>query len=169
MPRAVHSLTADGVKFPNVCQPRCDTRFFVGRPAGRYGSVVGKVSHMVDRLMMHEFEVDDDELNAQFAAVGTNFATDEDYDDIYHEVPIAFDAGKIVKGRVIRVEGDDVLGDFVTRRTGGDMDEADGVVGEVVLEQRVERVGIAGAWHAADRQEAAGGVIVAVKRIGAQQ
>ncbi len=104
---------------------------------------------MVDRLMMHEFEVDDDELNAQFAAVGTNFATEEDYDDIYHEVPIAFDAGKIVKGRVIRVEGDDVLVDvgyksegIVPKEEWDDTVPEPGLEVEVLLEEFEDEYGM---------------------------
>lgn len=104
---------------------------------------------MVDRLMMHEFEINDDELNAQFAAMGSNFATEEEYDDIYHEVPIAFDAGKIVKGRVIRVEGDDVLVDvgyksegIVPKEEWDDTPPDPGLEVEVLLEEFEDEYGM---------------------------
>jgi len=104
---------------------------------------------MVDRLMMHEFEINDDELNAQFAAMGSNFATEDEYDDIYHEVPIAFDAGKIVKGRVIRVEGDDVLVDvgyksegIVPKEEWDDTPPDPGLEVEVLLEEFEDEYGM---------------------------
>ena len=104
---------------------------------------------MVDRLLMHEFEIDDEELHNQFALVGASFATDEDYDDIYHEVPIAFDAGKIVKGRVIRVEGDDVLVDvgyksegIVPKEEWDDTPPEPGLEVEVLLEEFEDEYGM---------------------------
>ncbi len=104
---------------------------------------------MVDRLMMAEFEIDDDELNAQFAAMGANFASADEYDDIYHEVPIAFDAGKIVKGRVIRVEGDDVLVDvgyksegIVPKEEWDDTVPVSGLEVEVLLEEFEDEYGM---------------------------
>ena len=72
---------------------------------------------MVDRNLLREFNVSDDELTAQFKiALGDDYpALDEDgsevdpeYDFLYHEI-VAFDPGTIVSGKVIRIEGDDVL------------------------------------------------------------
>lgn len=72
---------------------------------------------MVDRNLLREFNVSDDELTAQFKiALGEDYpALDEDgsevdpeYDFLYHEI-VAFDPGTIVSGKVIRIEGDDVL------------------------------------------------------------
>lgn len=71
---------------------------------------------MVDRNLLREFNVSDDELTAQFRiALGDDYPaadTEQDEDDeygfLYHEI-VAFDPGTIVSGKVIRIEGDDVL------------------------------------------------------------
>ncbi|MDA0591369.1 MAG: 30S ribosomal protein S1 [Planctomycetota bacterium] len=70
---------------------------------------------MVDRNLLREFNISDDELDAQFkVALGDDYAAahedDEDgeYGALYSDIA-AFDPGTIVPGRVIRIEGDDVL------------------------------------------------------------
>ncbi|MFP6765684.1 MAG: 30S ribosomal protein S1, partial [Planctomycetaceae bacterium] len=71
---------------------------------------------MVDRNLLREFNVSDDELDAQFkVALGDEFADatadDEElgaYGALYKDIA-AFDPGTIVSGKVIRIEGDDVL------------------------------------------------------------
>ena len=71
---------------------------------------------MVDRNLLREFNVSDDELTAQFKiALGDDYPApdeqgeeDEEYGFLYNEI-VAFDPGTIVSGKVIRIEGDDVL------------------------------------------------------------
>ena len=63
---------------------------------------------MVDRNLLREFNISDDELDAQFrVALGGDYNPDDD-EEFYKEIA-AFDPGTIVPGRVIRIEGDDVL------------------------------------------------------------
>lgn len=71
---------------------------------------------MVDRNLLREFSISDDELDAQFkVALGDDYPAahkdDEElgeYGALYSDIA-AFDPGTIVSGRVIRIEGDDVL------------------------------------------------------------
>lgn len=77
---------------------------------------------MVDRNLIREFNVDEDDFEAQFASLASTAAKDmgvaeleegEDFnfDDLIVDSSKEFDAGKILAGHVIRVEGDDVLVD----------------------------------------------------------
>ena len=70
---------------------------------------------MVDRNLIREFQIPDEVLDAEFRqAMGEAGVSDEDADDLevyYNMAPMAFDPGKIVPGKVIRLEGDDVLVD----------------------------------------------------------
>jgi small subunit ribosomal protein S1 len=70
---------------------------------------------MVDRNLLREFHIPDEVLDAEFRqAMGEAGVAEEDADDLekyYAMAPMAFDPGKIVPGKVIRLEGDDVLVD----------------------------------------------------------
>ena len=70
---------------------------------------------MVDRNLLREFHIPDEVLDAEFRQAMTEAGVDEeDADNLekYYELaPMAFDPGKIVSGKVIRLEGDDVLVD----------------------------------------------------------
>lgn len=70
---------------------------------------------MVDRNLLREFHVPDEVLDAEFRLAMTEAGVgEEDADDLeayYDLAPMAFDPGKIVSGKVIRLEGDDVLVD----------------------------------------------------------
>jgi small subunit ribosomal protein S1 len=75
---------------------------------------------MVDRNLIREFNVDEEDFEAQFAAMANEAAkdlglpeleTDWNIDDLIIDSSQGFDQGKILAGHVIRVEGDDVLVD----------------------------------------------------------
>ncbi|MDA0808389.1 MAG: 30S ribosomal protein S1 [Planctomycetota bacterium] len=70
---------------------------------------------MVDRNLLREFHIPDEVLDAEFRqAMDDAGVGDGDVDDLeayYDLAPMAFDPGKIVPGKVIRLEGDDVLVD----------------------------------------------------------
>ncbi len=70
---------------------------------------------MVDRNLLREFHIPDEVLDAEFRQAMTEAGVgEEDADDLeayYDLAPMAFDPGKIVSGKVIRLEGDDVLVD----------------------------------------------------------
>jgi small subunit ribosomal protein S1 len=70
---------------------------------------------MVDRNLLREFHIPDEVLDAEFRQAMTEAGVGEDdADDLeayYDMAPMAFDPGKIVPGKVIRIEGDDVLVD----------------------------------------------------------
>ncbi len=70
---------------------------------------------MVDRNLLREFHIPDEVLDAEFRqAMDDAGVGDDDVDDLeayYDLAPMAFDPGKIVPGKVIRLEGDDVLVD----------------------------------------------------------
>ena len=70
---------------------------------------------MVDRNLLREFHIPDEVLDAEFRqAMGEAGVAEDDADDLeayYEMAPMAFDPGKIVSGKVIRLEGDDVLVD----------------------------------------------------------
>jgi small subunit ribosomal protein S1 len=65
---------------------------------------------MVDRNLLREFNISDEELDAQMrASMGIEGEGEVDPGEIYTDVILEFDAGQIVPGRVIRIEGDEVL------------------------------------------------------------
>lgn len=77
---------------------------------------------MVDRNLIREFNVDEEDFEAQFASLASTAAKDMgvaeleegeefNFDDLIVDSSKEFDAGKILSGHVIRVEGDDVLVD----------------------------------------------------------
>ncbi len=104
---------------------------------------------MVDRNLMWTYQISDDELDAQFREILGDNTAEEDFDQVYTEVPMAFDAGKIVTGKVIRVEGDDVLVDVGYKSEGiVPKDEWDdtpphaGLEVEVLLEEFEDEMGL---------------------------
>ena len=77
---------------------------------------------MVDRNLIREYNIDEDDFEAQFASLTSAAAKDMgvaeledgedwDLDNLIIGSAQEFDAGKILAGHVIRVEGDDVLVD----------------------------------------------------------
>ena len=66
---------------------------------------------MVDRNLLREFNISDDELEAQMKAAMAEEEGGEDFDidNLYTDVTLEFDSGQIVPGKVIRIEGDEVL------------------------------------------------------------
>ncbi len=104
---------------------------------------------MVDVNLMWSYQISDDELDAQFREILGDNTAEEDFDQVYTEVPMAFDAGKIVTGKVIRVEGDDVLVDVGYKSEGiVPKDEWDdtpphaGLEVEVLLEEFEDEMGL---------------------------
>jgi small subunit ribosomal protein S1 len=95
---------------------------------------------MVDRNLLREFQVDDDELDR---ALGGELAKLVDYEDesmdaVYQEQSGNYDVNQLVKGRVLSVEGDEVLVDIGYKSEGmvplyewGD-DEVKPVAGDIV-------------------------------------
>ncbi|TWT60065.1 30S ribosomal protein S1 [Rubinisphaera italica] len=74
---------------------------------------------MVDRHLLREFSITDDELDS---FLGTSFADltgeDADMDSVYDETSRSFDANEIIEGRVIRVDDDEVLVDIGAKSEG---------------------------------------------------
>ncbi len=69
---------------------------------------------MVDRNLIREFHVDDDELNAALGGELGDWivGTDENMDEVYDMTSSPFDVNEIVEGKVLSVEGDEVLVDI---------------------------------------------------------
>ncbi len=70
---------------------------------------------MVDRFLVREFNVDDEELDLAFDLSSIDYSTihaPDDLDNIYGAVGQAFDVNQIIEGIVIRIEGDEVLVDI---------------------------------------------------------
>ena len=68
---------------------------------------------MVDRNLLREFAIPEEVLDAELRnALGDDIeVSDETLAEIYEFSPLSFDPGVIVPGKVIRIEGDDVLVD----------------------------------------------------------
>ena len=68
---------------------------------------------MVDRNLVREFQVPDEVLDAEIlAALGASGSVDDALEEVItSDVKTGFDPGQIVPGKVIRIEGDDVLVD----------------------------------------------------------
>ena len=84
---------------------------------------------MVDRNLIREYNIDEADFEAQFASLTNAAAKDMgvaeleegeefDFDDLIVDSAKEFDAGKILAGHVIRVEGDDVLVDVGSKSAG---------------------------------------------------
>ncbi len=69
---------------------------------------------MVDRNLIREFQVDDDELNAALGGELGDWINEESeqMDRVYDETSSPFDVNEIVQGKVLSVEGDEVLVDI---------------------------------------------------------
>lgn len=69
---------------------------------------------MVDRNLIREFQVDDDELNAALGGELGDWIVEEDdkMDRVYDKTSSPFDVNEIVEGVVLSVEGDEVLVDI---------------------------------------------------------
>lgn len=107
---------------------------------------------MVDRNLLREFNISDDELDAQMASI-MGGEGDEDFnpDNIYSDVVLEFDAGSIVTGRVLRIEGDEVLIDVGFKSEGvipidewsdGDDVPVPGAIVKVLLEEFEDAFGL---------------------------
>ena len=104
---------------------------------------------MVDRNLQREYEISDEELDAQFASMTDVLNQEDGLDGVYQDAPMAFDAGNIVSGRVIRIEGDDVLIDvgyksegIVPREEWDDSVPVPGMIVEVLLEEFEDEYGL---------------------------
>lgn len=69
---------------------------------------------MVDRNLIREFQVDDEELNAALGGELGDWIVEEDdkMDRVYDKTSSPFDVNEIVEGKVLSVEGDEVLVDI---------------------------------------------------------
>src|SRR6266853_5833283 len=73
---------------------------------------------MVDRNLIREFSVDDDELEATFASIVAETEETGGLDAVYEETSKSFETGNILSGVVLRREGDDVLVDVGCKSEG---------------------------------------------------
>src|SRR5579872_1632428 len=73
---------------------------------------------MVDRNLIREFSVDDDELEATFASIAAETEESGGLDSLYEETSKSFETGNILTGVVLRREGDDVLLDVGCKSEG---------------------------------------------------
>src|SRR5579864_3339174 len=73
---------------------------------------------MVDRNLIREFNVDEDELEATFASLALESAESGGIDALYEETSKSFETGNILTGVVLRREGDDVLLDVGCKSEG---------------------------------------------------
>ncbi|MCA8996160.1 MAG: 30S ribosomal protein S1 [Planctomycetaceae bacterium] len=69
---------------------------------------------MVDRNLLREFQVDDAELDAALGGELGDWISNEDerMDHVYHKTSSPFDSNQLVNGRVLSIEGDEVLVDI---------------------------------------------------------
>lgn len=105
---------------------------------------------MVDRNLIREFNVSEDELDATFAGILTAEEA-EGLDDLYGESSRAFETGHILSGVVLRQEGDDVLVDVGYKSEGivpaneweeGEEPPTPGQKIEVLLEEVEDQLGM---------------------------
>jgi small subunit ribosomal protein S1 len=106
---------------------------------------------MVDRNLLREFNVDDDELEATFAAISTETEEAGGLDSLYDDSSRSFETGNILTGVVLRREGDDILLDVGCKSEGivpyseweeGDADPEPGAKIEVLLEEFDDEQGV---------------------------
>ena len=67
---------------------------------------------MVDRNLIREFNVSDEELDNAFGMAVSDDDGDFDLDEVYDQTGETYDVNQIITGKVLRVEGDDVLVDI---------------------------------------------------------
>lgn len=106
---------------------------------------------MVDRNLIREFSVDDDELEATFATITAESEETGGLDTMYDESSRSFESGNILTGIVLRREGDDILLDVGCKSEGivpfseweeGDEDPVPGAKIEVLLEEFDDEQGV---------------------------
>jgi small subunit ribosomal protein S1 len=106
---------------------------------------------MVDRNLIREFSVDDDELEATFATITAESEETGGLDTLYDESSRSFESGNILTGIVLRREGDDILLDVGCKSEGivpfseweeGDEDPVPGAKIEVLLEEFDDEQGV---------------------------
>jgi len=106
---------------------------------------------MVDRNLLREFNVDDDELTATFATIIAETEEAGGLDSLYDESSKSFETGNILTGIVLRREGDDILLDVGCKSEGivpfseweeGDADPVPGAKIEVLLEEFDDEQGV---------------------------
>ncbi|HEY3968588.1 MAG TPA: 30S ribosomal protein S1 [Planctomycetaceae bacterium] len=106
---------------------------------------------MVDRNLIREFSVDDDELEATFASIVAETEESGGLDLLYEETSKSFETGNILTGVVLRREGDDVLLDVGCKSEGmvpfsewevGEEPPAPGQKIEVLLEEFDDALGV---------------------------
>ena len=108
---------------------------------------------MVDRNLIREFQVDDEELDAALGGELAALLADEDshMDAVYSDSSSNFDVNELVKGRVLSVEGDEVLVDIGYKSEGmvplyewadEEVKPAPGDIVEVLLEEIEDDFGL---------------------------
>ncbi|HTI50185.1 MAG TPA: 30S ribosomal protein S1 [Planctomycetaceae bacterium] len=106
---------------------------------------------MVDRNLLREFNVDDDELEATFATITAETEETGGLDTLYDDSSRSFETGNILTGVVLRREGDDILLDVGCKSEGivpyseweeGDADPEPGAKIEVLLEEFDDEQGV---------------------------
>jgi len=106
---------------------------------------------MVDRNLIREFSVDDDELEATFLTLTADTEESGGLDTMYDDSSRSFETGNILTGVVLRREGDDVLLDVGCKSEGivpyseweeGDADPVPGTKIEVLLEEFDDEQGV---------------------------
>lgn len=73
---------------------------------------------MVDRNLIREFNINDDELEATFGSVTAEMEESGVLDTMYEETSRSFETGNILTGVVLRREGDDILLDVGCKSEG---------------------------------------------------
>jgi small subunit ribosomal protein S1 len=106
---------------------------------------------MVDRNLIREFSVSDEELEATFAAIQQDESEAAALDTLYEETSKSFETGNILSGVILRREGDDILVDVGCKSEGivplteweaGEPPPAPGQTIEVLLEEFDDRQGV---------------------------
>ena len=67
---------------------------------------------MVDRNLIREFQVTDEELDAAIGETLPEMEADADLDIVYDQAELAIDDNQIIEGTILRVDGDEVLVDI---------------------------------------------------------
>ena len=70
---------------------------------------------MVDRFLIREFNVADEELDLAFDVSNIDYSTitaPDDLEGIYGSITQSFDVNQIIDGTIIRIDGDEVLVDI---------------------------------------------------------
>lgn len=67
---------------------------------------------MVDRNLLRDFQVSDEDLDAEFGEALHQLEGEGYADQLYDETAQSFDVNHLVKGVVLSIEGDDVLVDI---------------------------------------------------------